>query len=91
MPERWLAGKECPERYRGDKRKVVQAFGSGPRVCIGKPLAYAEMSLILARILWNFDVELCDKDEPWAFEKKSKVWVVWDHQPLMVRMTPVQR
>ena len=91
VPERWLEGKECPERYRDDKRKVVQAFGVGPRGCIGKPLAYAEMSLILTRILWNFELELCEKDAAWGFERKSAVWTVWDHQPLMVKVTPVKR
>ena len=91
VPERWLEGKDCPEKYRNDKRKVVQPFSVGPRGCIGQRLAYAEMGLILARIWWNFDIELCDNDELWAFEKKTSVWVVWDHQPLMVRVTPVKR
>ena len=90
VPERWLEGKECPERYRDDKRRVVQAFGAGPRGCIGKTLAYAEMGLILARVLWNFDLELCD-NKPWGPERKSEVWTVWEHQPLMVRVTPAKR
>ena len=91
VPERWLGEKECPERYRDDKRKVVQAFGVGPRGCIGKALAYAEVSLILTRILWNFDLELCDKDGLWGFEGKSEAWIIWDHQPSMVKLMPVKR
>ena len=69
VPERWLEGKECPEKYRDDKRKVVQAFGVGPRGCIGMALAYAEMGLVLARILWSFDLELCEGEKPWGFER----------------------
>ena len=90
VPERWLKGDECPERYRDDKRKVVQPFGAGPRGCIGKALAYAEMGLILARILWSFDLELCEEGKAWGPEKTNKVFLIWKHEPLMVRFTPVK-
>ncbi len=36
IPERWLKGDQCPERYRGDDRKAMQPFSVGPRNCIGK-------------------------------------------------------
>lgn len=50
-------------------------------------LAYVEMRLILAKILWNFDMELVSgKDWP---EQKS--YSVWDKKPLMVKFTKVGR
>ena len=53
-PERFLGAEE----FKNDKFEVMQPFSVGPRNCIGRNLAYAEMRLILARFLWNFDVEI---------------------------------
>lgn len=50
-------------------------------------LAYAEMRLILARILYNFDMELVDKNLDW-FEQKAGV--LWRKKPLPVYLTPVR-
>lgn len=46
-------------------------------------LAYLEMRLILARLLWNFDFELVNKNFEWT---QQKAFVVWDKQPLMVHV-----
>lgn len=46
-------------------------------------LAYSEMRLILARVLWNFDLELCEESERWS-EQFS--YVLWDKRPLMCRL-----
>ena len=53
-PERFLGAEE----FKNDNFEVMQPFSVGPRNCIGRNLAYSEMRLILARFLWNFDVEL---------------------------------
>lgn len=52
-PERFLGA----EKFKNDNFAVMQPFSVGARNCIGKNLAYAEMRLILAKFLWNFDVE----------------------------------
>lgn len=52
-------------------------------------LAYAEMRLILAKLLWNFDVELCEESKNWATEQK--VFILWEKGPLMVRLKKVSR
>lgn len=85
IPERWLGEPE----YRNDKRKVLQPFSVGPRNCIGQNLAYAEMRVILARILWNFDVELCEESRDWI--EKLQIYTLWKKQPLMVKLNPVNR
>ncbi len=36
---------------------VFAAFSVGPRGCAGKPTAYLELSLALARIFWNFEFD----------------------------------
>ena len=52
-------------------------------------LAYAEMRLILARLLWNFDLELDEMSRRWMYE--MKMFLLWEKQPLYVKLTPVVR
>ncbi|OOF98988.1 hypothetical protein ASPCADRAFT_127569 [Aspergillus carbonarius ITEM 5010] len=85
IPERWLP--ECKNDpsspfYR-DNRDVVQPFSVGPRNCIGRNLAYAEMRVILARVLWNFDIELCEESRDW-YNQKS--YSLWEKPPLMCKL-----
>jgi hypothetical protein len=48
-------------------------------------LAYAEMRLVLAQILWNFDMELLEKSKSWT---EHLSYVLWDKPPLYVHLTP---
>lgn len=52
-------------------------------------LAYAEMRLILAKIIWNFDFKLADPYEDWIGTTKS--YAIWEKQPLMVHLYPRKR
>jgi cytochrome P450 len=89
VPERWLPGdKAAAETYAEDVRDVLQPFSAGPRNCIGKNLAYAEMRLILARVLWNFDLELMPDSSDWA---NQKIYVLWEKGAMNVGLKPVQR
>ncbi|KAH8646603.1 cytochrome P450 [Tricladium varicosporioides] len=84
IPERWV--KDVPERYVNDNRKSVQPFSTGPRNCIGRNLAYAEMRLILAKMFWNFDFELQPDSQNWS---KQKVYgFFWEKTPLNVKLIP---
>jgi cytochrome P450 len=85
IPERWLGDP----KYKDDKRKVLQPFSVGPRNCIGQNLAYAEVRVVLARILWNFDIELCEESQDWM--ERLEIYMLWKKQPLMVKLTPVNR
>ena len=66
---------------------IMKAFSVGPRNCLGKNLAYVEMRLILAHIIFNFDLELVEKDKDWM--KDMKVYGFWEKPELMVKLTPV--
>ncbi|KAL4936525.1 hypothetical protein BDV06DRAFT_91732 [Aspergillus oleicola] len=85
IPDRWLpsATKDPSSPFYSDNREVLQPFSFGPRNCIGRNLAYAEMRVILARVLWNLDLELCDESAHWS-EQES--YVLWEKPPLMCRL-----
>jgi cytochrome P450 len=80
-PERWLPNP--PAQFANDDKSAVQPFSVGPRNCIGRNLAYNEMRLILARVLWNFDLELCDESREWY---QQKTYILWEKPPLMCRL-----
>ncbi|CAK7200233.1 hypothetical protein SEUCBS139899_002924 [Sporothrix eucalyptigena] len=80
IPERWMGD----ERFANDKLDACQPFSVGPRNCIGKNLAYAEMRLILARILWNFDIELDPRSANW-FER-NEVFLLWEKPELFIKL-----
>ncbi|KFY12419.1 hypothetical protein V492_03889 [Pseudogymnoascus sp. VKM F-4246] len=84
IPERFL---DDP-RFASDNKKALQPFSLGPRNCVGKNLAYAEMRLILARVLWNFDLELAPESENWA---DQEIFSLWEKGQLHVKLTPVLR
>ncbi|KAK8868212.1 cytochrome P450 [Apiospora arundinis] len=87
-PERFLP-HEGDSRYRNDVLDAMQPFSTGPRNCIGKNLAYAEMRFILAKIIFNFDLRLADDSEDWL--EKQRVYFPWDKPALNVHLTPVTR
>ncbi|KAF1930395.1 cytochrome P450 3A4 [Didymella exigua CBS 183.55] len=86
-PERWLEAR--PAKFQQDNREVVQPFSFGPRNCLGKNLAYAETRLILAKILWHFDLELVKPGKEWM--RDQRVFLLWEKPSLDVRLRPVQR
>ena len=45
------------------------------------------MRLIMAKMLWNFDME-CQTDEDWT---KQKSYMLWEKVPLMMKLVPVGR
>jgi len=51
-PDRFLPGATPPERY------AYMPFGAGPRICVGAQFALTEATLVLARLLARFRVEL---------------------------------
>ncbi|KXH65967.1 averantin oxidoreductase [Colletotrichum salicis] len=100
IPERWMAakdgghGKEAGDAdvdvrlFAGDQRDASQPFQIGPRNCIGRNLAYAEMKIVMARLVWQFDIENAT-DGDWI--GMQKVFMVWEKAPLWVKLHPVSR
>ncbi|KAL2061337.1 hypothetical protein VTL71DRAFT_7610 [Oculimacula yallundae] len=79
-PERWLSNP--PEEFRNDAKDALNPFSLGPRNCIGKNLAYNEMRSVMARMLWHFDMRLCEESEDWA--ENQLVYFMWEKEALNV-------
>lgn len=62
-PERWL--RPASPGSRGEKMIFdanagpILAFGAGPRGCFGRPLAYLQMRMALALLVWHFEFRGC--------------------------------
>ena len=57
LPERWLGERSGSEAF--DTQANVP-FGVGPRICLGKALITAELSLIMAHVIMRLDFAVVD-------------------------------
>ncbi|KAH8898557.1 isotrichodermin C-15 hydroxylase [Thozetella sp. PMI_491] len=92
--ENWTKPWEfSPERFLDkenvDNFEALQPFSYGPRNCIGRNLAIAEMRLILARIVFDFDLELAPEGRGWI--EKQRSFSIWVKPALPVYLKPRQR
>lgn len=85
IPERWMGDPE----YDNDRKSVLQPFSFGPRSCLGRNLAYSEMRLILAKMVWSFDMELERSSEDWL--ERCKVMRLWVKPEMNVKVTEAVR
>ncbi|KAG2002106.1 hypothetical protein GB937_009772 [Aspergillus fischeri] len=83
-PERFLGDS----RFANDRRDALQPFSVGPRNCLGRNLAYAEMRLILALIIFNFDMKIDPDCRDWIQQKN---FTLWQKPPLKVYLKPVAK
>ncbi|CAN6198574.1 unnamed protein product [Urochloa humidicola] len=79
-PERWLS--EGGTRLLFVPSYKFLSFNSGPRSCLGKSIAVAQMMTVAAALVWNFDVEVV---EGHAVEPKLSV-VLQMKNGLMVKV-----
>lgn len=79
-PTRWLP----PSNPSKTSPSAFNPFSLGPRNCLGRNLAYLEMRLILAHLLWTFDFEAEDKGWRW---EDQKTWILWEKRPLNVKIS----
>lgn len=80
VPERWI------DAWGGSEaEKAFHPFAIGPHNCLGQPLARMELRLILALLLWNFDVKIA-QDERLRKWDEQKIYWTWDKQPLRVEL-----
>ncbi|KAI0426235.1 cytochrome P450 [Xylaria sp. FL1042] len=86
LPERWLpeAATDPTSPFYHDRREAHRPFSFGPRDCIGRNLAYHEMRLIMAKVLFNFDMQLDPSCDEWHHQR---IYALWEKPPLKVYLT----
>ncbi|KAI0102630.1 cytochrome P450 [Nemania sp. FL0031] len=77
VPERWLGDPA----YQDDNRSAHQPFSVGTRNCLGMNLAWHEMRLMLAKLVYEFNIG-SDAGPGWL---DQNVYVIWDRKPLICR------
>jgi cytochrome P450 len=87
-PERWL--DDAPLEFAKDNKPVFQPWSMGTRNCLGRNLARAEILLIMAKVLWYFDLKLEENrtGDDWF---NQKIWGVWFKNPLWVSLSPAKQ
>ncbi|CAO2658499.1 Nn.00g062220.m01.CDS01 [Neocucurbitaria sp. VM-36] len=60
LPERWLSDASINPLHNRlpDAQSAFNPFSIGPRGCIGKGLAYVELTVTIARVLFLYDLRL---------------------------------
>ncbi|THV46320.1 hypothetical protein BGAL_0395g00010 [Botrytis galanthina] len=91
IPERWLdnSGNRTSMNKQADSENVFYPFSLGAHNCIGQPLAWMEMRLILSRLIWNFHIQVPsgEKLQNWT---DQKIFWTWDKVPLNVQLRSVE-
>lgn len=82
IPERFIDKKD--PAFANDDFAAYQPWSIGVRNCIGRNLAYAELRLTLAKLLWSFDITL-DEGKTGDF-LDQKIWSIWAKRELFVNI-----
>ncbi|KAF2265415.1 cytochrome P450 [Lojkania enalia] len=79
IPERFIEGLE------GDILSVFEPFSVGRHKCLGRKLAWVEMRLTLARLLYSFDIRPARGYQVLDYAKQQ-IFIFWVKEPLIVSL-----
>ncbi|MCJ1369799.1 hypothetical protein MMC20_001011 [Loxospora ochrophaea] len=82
-PERWL---NSSDEFSKDKKTSLKPFSIGSHSCAGQNLAWAEMRLILARMVLNFDFAIPEEFGAPLEWDSQKVYILWEKKPNRVQL-----
>ncbi|KAI0400702.1 cytochrome P450 [Xylaria palmicola] len=91
-PERWLPAQhpKYNPRYANDQIKNLHPFGVCPRMSAGRDIAWQQIKLFLAKVLWTFDVEAMKGMES-SFDNDFRIYAMWKRPQVWVRFHDVHR
>ncbi|TEA19202.1 Cytochrome P450 monooxygenase BOT4 [Colletotrichum sidae] len=75
-PERWL------DENLTDDLDASQPFSCGTRSCMGRSLGWMELQTIMAKIIYQYDMELVDDKVDW--HRDSRMHTLWEKPALMI-------
>ncbi|KAK3394591.1 cytochrome P450 [Podospora didyma] len=82
LPDRFLPDGARPAEFDNDSRYDQKPFGAGSRACPGKGFALAEMRLVLARVVWRFEVSTAPgKQVDW---NELKTYILVEKVPIEI-------
>jgi hypothetical protein len=58
------------------------------RACIGQNLAWAEMRLIIAKLVWQFDLSPPEDSGKWIKWEDLDSYIVVEQEPIYVALKP---
>lgn len=89
-PERFLPDTHplYEKTFARDDKSAYLPFSLGPRGCPGRNIALLQCRLFLAKLLWNFDMEL---SRPVEWEESLKLYAIYQRPEVRVKFTPVNR
>ncbi|KAI1108242.1 cytochrome P450 [Nemania sp. NC0429] len=92
QPQRWLPADHplYSSVFAGDQLKSLYPFSLGPRMCLGREMAWMQGKLFLAKVLWTFDVEKIP-GQKFDLEKTLLHFGFFDKPELQVRFRVVNR
>jgi cytochrome P450 len=72
-PERWMAGEGTSEEEQALQKGAFSPFSFGPRGCAGKNMAYLELTTVIAKLIWRYDIRFSDRmDAALSARQKQK-------------------
>ncbi|KAI1339861.1 putative cytochrome P450 [Xylariaceae sp. FL0016] len=91
-PSRWLGSEqesESEKSAQGKRRPFSVPFLIGPRMCIGVNLAWMEMRIVLAKLVWSFDWSL--ENAELDLVNESKLFQLWLKMEVNVKLVDARR
>ena len=86
IPERFIpssSSSSSSSSIPSANLEIFHPFQIGRHNCIGQKTAYLEMRLVLARLLWSFDIRLKDETDRWDWGEQC-TYILWDKRPLEI-------
>ncbi|KAL9082406.1 MAG: hypothetical protein Q9159_006449 [Coniocarpon cinnabarinum] len=87
-PERWSSlALEPASAFYNDDRASVRPFSSGAMRCMGQPIAWLEMRLAIAHLVFAFDLEPSNGQHDGKILRweDQTTGTLWDRQPFNVK------
>jgi cytochrome P450 len=60
-PERWMAGEGMSDEEQALQKAAFSPFSVGPRGCAGKNMAYLELTTVIAKLVWRYNLRFSDR------------------------------
>ncbi|KAL2140420.1 hypothetical protein VTI28DRAFT_3840 [Corynascus sepedonium] len=84
-PERFLPNSDPRYEHRFDRdvKAAFMPFSTGPRNCLGSKVYLAQARVFLAKVVWNFDLDMLENQEDWL---DQEAYLVFEPKPLLVKL-----